>query len=245
MQKRVYKLIVLTLISILSLVQISDAQEVETKLEVADSLFGKRMYTQSLEIYEEIYLETESASPAMLLKMAYSQEAMGNLSQALIYLHDYYRVTSDKEVLEKMDELAQVNGLEGYESNDFVRFLKSLEDYSFAIIGALLAMGLLILSMIFRKLKKHGEKSPGLAISLVLVLGLNIFFINFFNKKDLGIISNKESYIMSGPSAAAELVEVVGEGHKVEILDKTDIWYEIIWRGGRGFIRENNLEKLL
>ena len=202
------------------------------------------MYTQSLEIYERIYSETESASPAMLLKMAYSQEAMGNLSQALIYLHDYYNVTSDKEVLKKMDDLAQVNNLVGYESNDLVRFIKSLEDYSLLIIGVFLALGLLILSMIFRKLKKHGEKSPGLAIGLAIVLGLNIFFINFFNKKDLGIISSTESYIMSGPSAAAELIEVAGQGHKVEILDKRDIWYEIKWRGGRGYIRENNLVQL-
>ena len=236
---------VLTLVGALMLIQASEAQEVNSELLRADSLFNQRMYTQSLEIYEKIYEETQSASPAMLLKMAYSQEAMGNLSQALIYLHDYYRITSDKEVLEKMDELAQVNGLEGYESNDFVRFLKTLEDYSFLIIGVLLALGLLVLYMIFRKLQKHGEKSPGLAFSLVLILGLNIFFINFFNKKDLGIISNKESYIMSGPSAAAELVEVVSEGHKVEILDKTDIWYEIVWRGGRGFVRENNLVTLL
>ena len=245
MQKRVLKLIPLLIFSLLFGMQVAVCQEVDEKLQVADSLFGQRMYTQSLEIYEEIYQQTESASPAMLLKMAYSQEAMGNLSQALIYLHDYYRVTSDKAVLGKMDELAQVNGLEGYESNDFIRFLKTLEDYSILIIGALLAFGFLILSMIFRKLKKHQEKSPGLAIGLVLVLGLNIFFINFFNKKDLGIISNSESYIMSGPSAAAELIEVVGQGHKVEILDKRDIWYEIIWRGGRGFIRENNIEKLL
>ncbi len=245
MQKRVYKLILLSVFGLFSVVQIAVSQDVSAKLSQADSLFNQRMYTQSLKIYEEIYSQTESASPAMLLKMAYSQEAMGNLSQALIYLHDYYRVTSDKEVLKKMNDLAQVNGLEGYESDDFVRFLKSLEDYSFLIIGVLLALGLLILSMIFRKLKKHQEKSPGLAIGLVIILGLNIFFINFFNKKELGIISNVESYIMSGPSAAAELIEVVGEGHKVEILDKRDIWYEIKWRGGRGYIRENNLEKLL
>ena len=50
---------------------------------------------------------------------------------------------------------------------------------------------------------------------------------------------------MSGPSAAAELIEVVGQGHKVEILDKRDIWYEISWRGVRGYIRENNLEEIL
>ena len=49
---------------------------------------------------------------------------------------------------------------------------------------------------------------------------------------------------MSGPSAGADLIEVVTEGHKVEIIDQTDIWVQIKWRSGRAFIRENNIQEL-
>lgn len=220
-------------------------QNTTNDLEKADSLFKERRYTQSLEIYESIYDDSERATPAMLLKMAYSQEAMGNLSNALVYLHDYYRITSDKAVLKKMSDLAQVNGLEGYDSNDFQRFVKSIQDYKLIIIAVLLALCLLILSMIFRKISKHQEKSPGLAVGFMLVLALTIFFVNFSDQPQKGIVTSTNSYIMSGPSAAAELIEVIGQGHKVEILDKNDIWYQIKWKGKTAFVRENNLQELL
>ncbi|MBO3699122.1 SH3 domain-containing protein [Roseivirga sp. E12] len=245
MQKRGSKFILLFILGVIFFSQVSYSQDVTNELSKADSLFRERMYTQSLEIYESIYTDTQRATPAMLLKMAYSQEAMGNLSNALVYLHDYYRVTSDKGVLKKMSDLAQVNGLEGYGSNDFQRFVKTIQDFKLIIIAVLLALCLLILSMIFRKIKKHNEKSPGLAVGFVLVLALAVFFVNFSDQPQKGIVTSSNSYVMSGPSAAAELIEVVGQGHKVEILDKTDIWYEIMWKGKRAFVRETNLQELL
>ena len=220
------------------------SQEISNDLVEADSLFKERRYTQSLEIYESIYTDNQRATPAMLLKMAYSQEAMGNLSNALVYLHDYYRITSDKAVLKKMSDLAQVNGLEGYDSNDFQRFVKTIQDYKPIIIAVLLALYLLILSMIFRKIRKHQEKSPGLAVGFVLVLALTVFVVNFSGQAEKGIITATNSYVMSGPSAAAELIEVIGEGHKVEILDKKDIWYQIKWKENTAFVRETNLQEL-
>lgn len=245
MLKRVSKFTILFLIGMIFSFQTIYSQEVANDLVQADSLFQERLYTQSLEIYERIYEESERATPAMLLKMAYSQEAMGNLSNALIYLHDYYRMTSDKEVLKKMNDLAQVNGLEGYDTNDFQQFVKAIQDYDMLIMAVLLALNLLILSMIFRKIKKHQEKSPGLAVGLVLVLVLTFLFVNFTGPKDKGIVTGDNSYVMSGPSAAAELVEVVGQGHKVEIISKSDIWYQIKWRGETAYVRENNLKELL
>lgn len=245
MQKRVSKFTLLLMFGMVVSFQSIYSQEVANDLVEADSLFQERLYTQSLEIYEKIYNETERATPAMLLKMAYSQEAMGNLSNALIYLHDYYRMTSDKEVLKKMKDLAQVNGLEGYETNDFQQFVKAIQDYDMLIMAVLLALNLLIISMIYRKMKKHQERSPGLAVGLVLVLALTFFFVNFTGPKEKGIVTSDNAYVMSGPSAAAELVEVVGQGHKVEIIGKSDIWYEIQWRGKRAYVRENNLNELL
>ncbi|MFY0593604.1 SH3 domain-containing protein [Roseivirga sp.] len=245
MQKSFFRFALLITIGMVSIFQNGVGQDIDTNLKKADSLFNERLFTQSLEIYEGIYEGSERATPAMLLKMAYSQEAMGNLSRALIYLHDYYRLTSDKEALKKMDALAQVNGLEGYDTNDFQQFVKAIQDYDILIIAVLIALNLLILSMIFRKLKKHQERSPGLAVGLVIVLGLTFFFVNFTGPKEQGIVTSDNAYVMSGPSAASELVEVVGQGHKIEIIDKKDIWYQIKWRGKRAFVRETNLESLL
>ena len=65
---------------------------------------------------------------------------------------------------------------------------------------------------------------------------------NFSGLKPQGIISGANTYLMTGPSAGADLVEVVNEGHRVEIIDWQDIWVEIRWRGSTAFIRENNIK---
>ena len=225
--------------------QTTVAQSVTGSINEADSLFAARRYTQSLRIYERIYNEEEQATPAMLLKMAYSTEAMDNLAKALLYLHDYYRLTSDEEVLKKMEALASVNGLEGFDMSQFDQAKKAVEDYKLQILGVLLALALLILAMMFRKIQKHKAKSPSLAVSLVIVLALVFYVVNLNSNKTKALIMENNAYLMSGPSAAAELIEVVRQGHKVEVIGKKDIWYEIKWKGRRAYIRENNLKELL
>lgn len=222
----------------------TEAQSVNTKLDIADSLFSARRYTQSLELYKDIY-NSGNASPAMLLKMAYSEEAQENLGNALIYLHDYYRFTSDDKALVKMDELAQVNALEGYDETDFERAEKVLNDLRYVIFIVLVILSGIIFLMMFRKYKKHSERSLGLATSFVLTLALAVYILDFTSESDKGIIMNNDTFIMSGPSAASELIEVVSQGHKIEVLGKKDIWIEINWRGKRAFVRENNLQELL
>ena len=225
--------------------QTTVAQSVTGSINEADSLFAARRYTQSLRIYERIYNEEEQATPAMLLKMAYSTEAMDNLAKALLYLHDYYRLTSDEEVLKKMEALASVNGLEGFDMSQFDQAKKAVEDYKLQILGVLLAFALLILAMMFRKIQKHKAKSPSLAVSLVIVLALVFYVVNLNSNKTKALIMENNAYLMNGPSAAAELIEVVRQGHKVEVIGKKDIWYEIKWKGRRAYIRENNLKELL
>ena len=181
----------------------------------------------------------------MLLKMAYSNEAMGNIAKALLYLHDYLRITGDEEVLDKMKQLASVNGLEGYNMSQFEKAKKAVEDYKLEVLGVLFALAVLIVAMIYRKIQKHGAKSPSLAASLLIILALIFYVVNLNQAKTRGLVMQNKAYLMTGPSAAAELVEIIDQGHKVEIIGKKDIWYEIKWRGQRAYIRENNLKKLL
>lgn len=220
------------------------AQELSVKLEVADSLFDNRRFTQSYELYKDIY-RSGKATPAMLLKMAYSEEAQDNLGNAMVYLHDYYRFTSDDQVVAKMQELAQVNAFVGYEVSEYQKFQKIIEDNRYLIYTILVILAATILLMIFRKYQKHQERSLSLVFSLIMVLGLAVYTLNFTSEKHKGIIMQNNAFIMTGPSAASELIEVVQQGHKVEILDQQDIWIKIHWRGNPAYIRESNIQGLL
>jgi hypothetical protein len=177
--------------------------------------------------------------------MAYSEEALDNLGYALFYLHDYYRFTSDDKVLKKMQELAQINALNGYDKSEYEKFKGVLKDNQLTLVFILISLAFVILIMIWRKYQKHHEKSPGLTTSFILCLCLSAYILNFTDELRSGILMRNDILIMSGPSAAAELIEVVDQGHKVNITGQKDVWVEILWKGQKAFIRENNIEELL
>ena len=244
MQERNFKILIFIFLGLLYFQEPSYSQEVTNDLKIADSLFQKKLYTQSLTIYEKIAREEQLASPAMLLKMAFIYESLEDLGNALYTLNNYYKLTSDKKVLTKMNEMAQQNNLEGYSTSDFNLFLKFFDENRNYFVLVSLALGILILSMILKRKKKLEERSAGLTIGLAFTLLLATYLLNFSQLPTKGIITSANAYLMSGPSAGADLIEITGEGHKVEIVGQKDIWVEIKWKNSRAYIRENNLKEL-
>src|SRR5690242_11290095 len=90
------------------------SQEFNYRLKMADSLYVKKQYTQSLELYQQIF-DAHTYSPAMLLKMAFIEEALGQNPKALYYINLYYDITHDVTALHKMDDMATRYNLSGYE----------------------------------------------------------------------------------------------------------------------------------
>ena len=244
MQNRNFKILIFLFLGLISFLETSYSQGFKEELKTADSLFQLKRYTQSLTLYENIVREERQASPAMLLKMAFIYESLEDLSNTLYSLNSYYLLTSDKRVLTKMTELAQTHTLEGYSTNDFDLFLKFYDEHRNYFILITLALGILILSMIFKRKKKLNEKSVGLSFGLLSIVFVAFLLINFSKLAPKGIITSANTYLMSGPSAGSDLIEITGEGHKVEIVGKKDIWLEIKWKSGRAFIRENNIQRL-
>ena len=117
-------------------------QSVSQELEIADSLFAKKKYTQSFDIYTGILENYESRSPSMLLKMAFIREGLGDYSTALYYLSQYYLLTSNKQVLKKMEEVAKDHDLKGYTYTDADFFLTYYYKYLTQINIAILAFAL-------------------------------------------------------------------------------------------------------
>jgi hypothetical protein len=218
----------------------ASAQVSSFRLKTADSLYAKKMYTQSFEHYEEI-LRQKQYTPAMLLKMAYIQEGLDNIGKAMYYLNLYFLVTNDKTAQEKMEELADRYGLEGYETTDADRFLTFYHNYYRQISIALAGLSVFMLSLVFfTRLRLH--RRP-VASGIVLFIFLTALFIhlNFAGRARTGIISNSQTYVMDGPSPGASLVTITTDGHRVELVGKKDVWMKILWDGRIAYVRENSL----
>ena len=213
-------------------------------LEQADSLFAEKQYTESINLYEQLYQQAEEASPAMLLRMAFIQEGLGEFSQALYYLNEYYLMTSDDTVLEKIGNLSEEYDLRGYEFSDIDYIQGFLKKYQYIFI--LVLIGLVMSAMIYYVLqvRKRNTRPFGFGISYLLILAMLFYLTNFPILPAYGIIVDSNAYIMKAPSAGADVLSVSMKGHRVRVSGQQDIWAKIEWDGEPAYIRQDNLRLL-
>ncbi len=209
----------------------------------ADSLFKSKKYTEAFSIYSEIY-DQGYASPAMLAKMAFIKEGLGNYTEALFYLDNYYKKTSNKKVLEKMSELAEENDLSGYEFSDYKFMINNLNKYDDLLIMGFLALSLLTLAIIYFKSPKGSSAIPWVMLQIFLLLPAVLLINGFFNENE-AIIKQDQTVLMQGPSAGSEPIELISKGNKVKILESDVIWTKIITGDTEAYIRSNRLLKLM
>jgi hypothetical protein len=219
------------------------AQTSTFRLKTADSLFVTKRYTQSLEHYEEI-LRQSQYSPAMLLKMAFIYEGLNQIGSAMYYLNLYYIATNDKTVLEKMGELATKYNLEGYETTDSDRLFSFYLDHRLYVTIALAALAILMLSIMYYTRFRLRARPVASAIVLLFVVGAMAAHAHYGTRMTRGIISSPSTYLMDGPSAAASVIRIIGDGHRVEVLGKKDVWTKIKWHDQIAYVKQNSLREV-
>jgi len=219
----------------------ADSQVSEkTSLSTADSLFTEKKYKEALQRYETILYEEEAYSPAMLLKMGFISEGLGDYGKASLYLSKYYNYNPNPEVIDKIKSLTGQASLEGYQVSDQDRFLRLLLDYKTIITGVAAFLMLVFLIMVFVfPAKRAVFYYPALLFLLVTFLSNN-----FLNKPDTGIITGGPVLIMDSPSAAGNLLRRVEAGHRVTISSSKDMWYQIKWGNKDAYIRKSDISKI-
>ena len=235
-----FKILILFYFSAVGFLTAAEMEPIKESLEIADSLFMEKKYTESFEIYSSIFDSGKKYSPSMLLKMAYIREGLGDFSMALYYLDYYYQKTADKSVLSKMHDLAASHRLSGYDYSDLEFLISVWQKYRTYILLGLSILVLILTFLLFRA----GRKSiyfTGLSFSIFLFLCLLIYLVNFRIASGRGILIQSSNYIMKDPSSGAGLVEVTGKGHRVKVYGKEDAWYEIEWEGNVAWVKEGNL----
>lgn len=228
------------LVILFALPLFAEAQTSLYRLHTADSLFEKKQYTQSIGHYEAI-LKNNEYSPAMFLKMAYIYEGLGNIGRALHYLTLYQETSGDRSTHVKMRELAQKFQLEGYETSDADLFLTWYHNAYAYITYALTALCVFLLTLAFRQKFKKQSRPIGTAIAIVIAGILFVVHLYYGEKISSGIIADGNTFIMAGPSPGSNVVERVGEGHRIDVIGQQDVWLKVRWRGDVAFVKENGV----
>jgi len=219
-------------------------QQNGSRLQRADSLFAEQQYTESLMLYEQLYQEIEVASPAMLLRMAFIQEGLGEYSQSLYYLNEYYLITFDEDVLSKITSLSKEHKLQGYEFSDVDYIRGFLKQYQYYFIYLLIALAMAGMAYHVLKASSDTSRPYGFGVSYLLILSLLFYLTNFSALPDYGIIVDSNTYLMTAPSAGSDVLSVVPEGHRVRVAGWEDVWARIEWGGQTAYVRQDNLRLL-
>lgn len=205
------------------------------KIQAADSLFKAKQYTQSLELYQEVF-NSKKYSPAMLLKMAYINEGLGKPGGTLYFLKLYQQATDDEQALKKTEELAEKFKLTGYETNDAGR----LQHWIFKNLGLIQAgLSIVLLAMtIIIFIQRKQSKKPWVALAVLLIGMAALFYTNNIHSSGSVIISSDKTYLMEGPSAGAGVAAIVGEGNLLESIGHEDVWVKVKWMDKIRFVKE-------
>jgi len=213
----------------------------KNQLQVADSLFAEEKYTEAMETYQEFFIEGK-LSPAMLLKMAYVADATGDYANALYYLDLYYQKSGDRLTVGKIEELAEANGLYGYNYSDADYLIAILSKYKIHL--SILFLGMLVLLLAYSFKKVNQKERPYAALIIQSLFGLLLLFLVNFNRDKKAIVVADQSLLRSGPSAGAEPVKLIEKGHKVTVIYSSEIWSKILWEGDEVFIRNSRLKAI-
>lgn len=209
-------------------------------LQKADSLFSEKKYKEALEIYEHILYEENTYSPAMLLKMSFITEGMGEFGQASLFLSRYYEHNPNPSVIDKIKSLTNQTRLEGYELSDQDRFLSVLVEYKMEITAVFSFLLVFCFIMVFIL---PGKKSLFLLPASVFLM-LAFVSNNFIQTPETAIITGSPVLIMDSPSSAGNLIRRVEAGHRVTISSSQDIWYKIVWQDRAGYIKKSDVSEI-
>lgn len=177
----------------------------------------------------------------MLLKMAFIDEGLGNYTQALYHLNMYQLNFPNSTVLKKMDDLGSKHHLTGYEFTDYEYFVSVYNKFSSQILYVLVGISVfLFLYTSYRIFVSKNYIRARIYIAFIFML-LSYAFINLGIPSYKGIVAKDHTFIMEGPSAGSAILSTINKGHRLNILKKDEVWYEVLWNNKVGFIKHEQL----
>jgi hypothetical protein len=72
------------------------------------------------------------------------------------------------------------------------------------------------------------------------ITAVHLYYGAEFNR---GIIADANTFVMAGPSPGSNVLERLGEGHRLDIVGKQDVWLKVRWRGQIAYVKENGVLK--
>ena len=209
----------------------------------ADALFEAQQYVEALAVYDSLLTTQQYGSQRMLGRMAFVEESLGRPEKALYYLNLYYSRRPDTRILEKMQDMARQNSLQGYVFNDTEYLLMLYNRYYYYVVLGLLLLAGVFAFFIFKN-KDNRPLARGRGIGFLLTLLSCSAVVNYGQFYSRAIITDGPALIMDGPSAAASLLYKLKPGHRLPVKDQNGVWIESEWQNQTVYIHESVVSRV-
>ncbi len=210
-------------------------------LRLADSLFAAGNQDEAARLYVSVLADGHTATDPMLLKLARVAEQQDDVPRLLYYLQVYLERHPDDAVLRKMNDIALANNLTGYETDDLNYFYLFYRKYGIYILLFLLIPAVYVFSVMLLKAMRKEPVARSQQWVMLLYLFLLLVFVNLPEGFQSGITSHDRILLRTDPSAAAPVAEIIGRGHKVNILGSKDIYLRVLWRNKLYYLRRDRV----
>ena len=221
--------------------QLAKSQSDGGALKKADSLYKSENYTGAEVLYEQNLPKIKNPSNQFFLKLASIKEKKGDFLKTLYYLNKAYEQNPNEKILAKLNEMATLHEVKGYELSDFNFLILFYKQYSGFLVALLLILGIYIFAILFiKKYKSHYIPTNQKVFLIVYLIGIGLL-LNLPDKHHQGIINHDGVLLRSEPSAAAQIEETVDKGHRLNVLGGNDIWRRVYWNDKFLYLKESDI----
>jgi hypothetical protein len=159
----------------------------------------------------------------------------------MYYLNKAYELSPNEKILAKLNEIASVHELKGYELSDFNFLILFYKQYSGFLVALLLILGIYIFVILFIKKYKSNLTPFNQKLFLIIyLLGIGLL-LNLPDKYHQGIINHDGVLLRSEPSSAAPIAESLNKGHRLNVIGGNDIWRRVIWDDKFLYLKESDI----
>lgn len=241
MQAYYLKKIIFILFLNLTFVQLAKSQSDVSTLKKADSLYKMENFSSAELFYEQNLPKLENPSNVLFLKLASIKEKKGDFLKSMYYLNKAYELSPNEKILAKLNEMATLHELRGYELSDFNFLILFYKQYSGFLVALLMILSIYIFVILFIKKYKRNYIPINQKVFLIIYLFGVGLLVNLPDKYHQGIINRDGVFLRAEPSAAASIEVSVDKGNRLNVLGGNDIWLRVIWNDKFLYLKESDI----
>ena len=235
----------------------SSAQNNDATFENANAAYNAAQFEKAVMLYKEI-LEAGDHSAALYYNLANSYYRLNQVGESIFYFEKARQLDPKDEDLNINIVFAQNMAVDAVEVlpksqitllSEKIFTLFSSEGWAYFIVVCSWILAILWGLYVWNKVPiiKRSFFISAILAGVILIVSVSVTFVKSSNEDNTfyGILFNEKLEVWAEPNTRAEVLFLLHEGTKVQMLDKLQEWQKIrIANGSEGWVKDGEIRDL-